>query len=197
MQQVWFRDRGQSSLEVLRMLWNFQSRHIGDIWDDSWGMRFIRRENCIQFLNWPFKAAVPTFLAPGTGFVEDNFSMGRGLDSSGGNASDGEWWGTEDLLARLPLTSCCVASFLTGRRWVPVRGLGGWGPLPYIVHSNYYICWVSLLLKLSKTPSIKEFIIQMLIPHPCLKKCGFEVYCMWLCSICKAINENIRSFFSL
>ena len=140
----------------------------------------------------------PTFLAPGTSFMKTIFPCtGGGGDSSGGNASDGEWWGTEDLLARLPLTSCCVASFLTGRRWVPVRGLGGWGPLPYIVHSNYYICWVSLLLKLSKTPSIKEFIIQMLIPHPCLKKCGFEVYCMWLCSICKAINENIRSFFSL
>ena len=40
----------------------------------------------------------PTFLAPGTGFVEDNFSPGRwggaggDRDGSGGNASDGEQW---------------------------------------------------------------------------------------------------------
>ena len=35
----------------------------------------------------------PTFLAPGTSFMEDNFSAdgGRG-DGSGGNASDGEQW---------------------------------------------------------------------------------------------------------
>ena len=36
----------------------------------------------------------PTFLAPGTGFVEDNFSTdgGGGVrgDGSGGNATDGE-----------------------------------------------------------------------------------------------------------
>ena len=35
--------------------------------------------------------AVPTLLAPGTGFVEDNFSMDGSVgDGSGGNASDGE-----------------------------------------------------------------------------------------------------------
>ena len=33
----------------------------------------------------------PTFLAPGTGFMEDSFSTGWGEgDGSGGNASDGE-----------------------------------------------------------------------------------------------------------
>ena len=35
----------------------------------------------------------PTFLAPGTGFVEDNFFVDRGeagVDGSGGNGSDGE-----------------------------------------------------------------------------------------------------------
>ena len=33
----------------------------------------------------------PAFLAPGTGFVEDSFSMDRvGVDGSGSNASDGE-----------------------------------------------------------------------------------------------------------
>ena len=37
----------------------------------------------------------PTFLAPGTSFVEDSFStegVGGG-GGSGGNARDGEWWG--------------------------------------------------------------------------------------------------------
>ena len=34
----------------------------------------------------------PTFLAPGTGSVEENFSTdGGGGDGSGGNASNGEW----------------------------------------------------------------------------------------------------------
>ena len=31
----------------------------------------------------------PTFLAPGTGFVEDKFSMAWGGDGLGSNASDG------------------------------------------------------------------------------------------------------------
>ena len=64
----------------------------------------------------------PTFLAPGTSLVEDNFSTDRwggGQGSvSGGNASDAEPWGAADeaSLARLPLTSCYAAWFLTGRR---------------------------------------------------------------------------------
>ena len=37
----------------------------------------------------------PTFLAPGTGFVENDFSTDRGGgDGSGGNTSDRERWGT-------------------------------------------------------------------------------------------------------
>ena len=37
----------------------------------------------------------PVFWAPGTSFMEDNFSMdGGGGDGSGGNARDGERWGT-------------------------------------------------------------------------------------------------------
>ena len=67
----------------------------------------------------------PTFLAPGTGFVGRQFfhGMGRGgggwgggEDGSGGNASDGGRWGAanEASLAHRPLTSCCVARFLTG-----------------------------------------------------------------------------------
>ena len=37
------------------------------------------------------KSAAPTFLASGTGFVEDNFSTGEGRDGWGSNASNGEW----------------------------------------------------------------------------------------------------------
>ena len=69
----------------------------------------------------------PTFLAPRTGFGEDNFSTDRvGAGGSGGNASDGEQWGAADeaSLARLPLTSCCAAWFLIGHGLVPVCGPG-------------------------------------------------------------------------
>lgn len=39
----------------------------------------------------------PTFLAPGTGFVEDSFSMdGGGGGGASDNASDGEWCGEAD-----------------------------------------------------------------------------------------------------
>ena len=76
----------------------------------------------------------PTFLAPGTGFVEDNFSTdgGWGGDCSHGNASDGEGWGTADeaFLACLPLTSCCVCSPVPNRlRTGTSPRPGGWGPL--------------------------------------------------------------------
>ena len=38
----------------------------------------------------PLGQQSPTFLARGTGFVEDNFSTDRGEDGSGGNASNRE-----------------------------------------------------------------------------------------------------------
>ena len=49
---------------------------------------------------------------------------GWGGEGSGGNASDGERWGTADeaSLARRPLTSRYAARFLTGRGSAPVRG---------------------------------------------------------------------------
>ena len=55
--------------------------------------------------NYLLKQRSPTFLAPGTGFMEDNFSTdggGGGGDDSGGNVSDGKRWGAADeaLLAR-------------------------------------------------------------------------------------------------
>ena len=63
--------------------------------------------------------------------MEDNFSTdrsGAGVgNGSGGNASDGEQWGTtadEASLTRPPLTSCCVARFLTGRGPILVHGPG-------------------------------------------------------------------------
>ena len=60
------------------------------------------------------RAAVPNLLAPGTSFMEDNFSMDHGGGwrvGSGSNASDGERRGAADeaSLAGPPLTSCCAA----------------------------------------------------------------------------------------
>ena len=64
----------------------------------------------------------PTFLAPGTGFVEDNFSMdpawgGVGGDGSGGNMSDGG-----DRKRQMQLRSLA-------RRSPPAVWPRGWGPL--------------------------------------------------------------------
>ena len=73
----------------------------------------------------------PTFLAPGTSSVEDNFSMdgwwgGVVQAVMWAMGSDGEQWGAADeaSLARPPLTSCCAVRFLTGLGPVPVWGLG-------------------------------------------------------------------------
>ena len=71
----------------------------------------------------PLHQRPPTFLAPGTGFVEDNFSLGAGTaDGSGGNVSrsDGERQMKLRSLAHPPLTSCCAAGFLTDRGQVAV-----------------------------------------------------------------------------
>ena len=55
----------------------------------------------------------PTFLAPGTSFVEDSFSTevgGGGADGgSDGTVSDGGRQMKLPSLTCLPLTSCCVA----------------------------------------------------------------------------------------
>ena len=55
--------------------------------------------------------------------MEDNFSTDGGGDGSGGNASDGGA-ADEASLARLPLTSCCAALFLTGCGPLSVHGPG-------------------------------------------------------------------------
>ena len=91
----------------------------------------------------------PTFSAPGTGFMEDNFSTDQGWvgegsgsnasDGSGGNGGDGEQRGAADeaSLARPLLTSCRAARFLTGHGPLPVCGPGLWTPaleyLSYII----------------------------------------------------------------
>ena len=74
----------------------------------------------------PIEHRSPTSLAPGTGFMEDNFSTdgqqrwgaGMGKDGSGANTSvsNGEQWGEagETLLSCPLLTSCCTSWFLTG-----------------------------------------------------------------------------------
>ena len=70
----------------------------------------------------------PTFLAPGTGFVEDNFSMVgmAGGNGSGGNASDGQrQMKLRSLAAHLLL---CVPVPNRPRTGTSLRP-GGWGPL--------------------------------------------------------------------
>ena len=85
----------------------------------------------------------PTFLASGTGFIEDNFSTQRRGGAGGGGS---EQWGVavnadKALLAakhsstRLSvstqaLTSCCAAQLLTGHRPEPASGLGVRDPWP-------------------------------------------------------------------
>ena len=75
---------------------------------------------------FPLWQRSPYILAPGTGFLEDNFSTDRVGYGSGSKTGNGEWWGVADeaLLAHPPLTSCCVARFLTGRGRVPVLDPG-------------------------------------------------------------------------
>ena len=63
-------------------------------------------------------------MAPGTGFMEDNFFHRRQGDGSGSNVRDGERWGASDeaLLACPLLTSYCATRFLTGQGLVLVHG---------------------------------------------------------------------------
>ena len=92
----------------------------------------LPRESRRNLRNHLVEQQSPTFLAPGTSFMEDNFSTGRGgEDSSGSNVSDGEQWGAPDKasLAHPPLTSCCAAQFLTGCGLVAVCGLGVGDPV--------------------------------------------------------------------
>ena len=79
---------------------------------------------------YPLSQWTPTFLVPGTSFVEDNFSTdwvcGTGVQSSGGNAS-------EASLAFLLLTSCCAAQVLMGHGPVPVCGWEIEDPCPIVL----------------------------------------------------------------
>ena len=63
----------------------------------------------------------PTFLAPGTGFVEDNFFACGGGDGGMVQAVTRAMGAADEaLLARPALTSCSAARFLT----VPSLGVG-------------------------------------------------------------------------
>ena len=68
-----------------------------------------------------------------------------GGDGSGSNVSDGEQWGAanEALLARLPLSSCSAARFLTGLRPALVRGLGGLG-IPGVKNTHFTHVFIQL-----------------------------------------------------
>lgn len=61
-----------------------------------------------------FRPVVPTFLASGTSFVEDNFSTDLVVVGVGG----------VQILFHSPLTSCCEAQILTGHRRLLVHGPG-------------------------------------------------------------------------
>ena len=94
----------------------------------------------------------PTFLASGTGFVEDSFSTdGLGGDGSGSNVSHGERWGAADEASctSLLFTSCCVAPFLTDHRLgpVPVRGLGVGDPCCTGISAEHFTYMISLKLR--------------------------------------------------
>ena len=69
----------------------------------------------------------PTFLAPGTGFVESKFSTDGGVGMVQAvmrvMGRNGEQQMKLCWLACLPLTSCCAARFLTGRALGLVCGL--------------------------------------------------------------------------
>ena len=76
---------------------------------------------------YPLIYPSPTVLAPGTGFVQDNFSIdsgegGGGGWNSGGNVSD---------VTCLLLTSYCVARLLAG------PGLG----TPALIHNTGFLTW--------------------------------------------------------
>ena len=73
------------------------------------------------------RAVVPKLFGARNRFCGRQFFHGWGAgggDGSGGNASDGEQQMKRHSLARLPLTSCCVARFLTGQGPVVVHGPG-------------------------------------------------------------------------
>ena len=94
----------------------------------SW--RLNRKASCAQE---PLQQWSPTFLVPGTGFMEDNFSTDRVRgDGSGSNESDGERWEAADeaSFTHPPLTFCCAARFLTVHGPSTGPWPGGWGPLP-------------------------------------------------------------------
>ena len=117
----------------------------------------------------PLNQWSPTFLAPGTGSVEDNFSTDRvGGDGSGGNSSDVEQWGVagEASLVHLPLTSCCVALFLTGHGPVLVCRPGVEDPCPKLTITSF--CYFQTILCFSFTPISFLYIYQYI--HFMLKR---------------------------
>ena len=77
----------------------------------------------------------PTFLAPGTGFVEDWTGVGDGSGSNASNCAGGnahERWGAagEASLAHPPLTSCCAVRQIQDLQ--PNLGLQVWSWMVFI-----------------------------------------------------------------
>lgn len=106
----------QHTLKAFYLLFGICSRKTSIIWH----LRKVSRKT--------------TFLAAGTGFEENNFStdLGWGVGDGLGMIQEQRWGAAvnkdEASLNPLPLTSCCVARFLSGHGPVPVpvpaQGLG-------------------------------------------------------------------------
>ena len=90
----------------------------------------------------------PTFLAPGTGFVEDNFST----DLGGGGVAMVQA-ADEALLACPLLTSCCAAQFLRGQS--PGVGDPCSKVLSYMILLNTSQRWLFDLFHLGKPKMTK------------------------------------------
>ena len=128
--------------DKLSLLWNSDLFNLRWIWS----CEFL---NCsfdlMQWFSNCIQQRSPIFLTPGTGFMEDSFSTGRGWGWGWGMVqavmqamgSDGERQVKLCWLAAHPsLTSCCAARFLTGRGPVPVCGLGVGDPW----YTVYILC---------------------------------------------------------
>ena len=114
-QASWVEETGWESRET---------KVVEFIWQSTKGERGTQRKKPGDLLNTLGQRS-PIFLAPGTGFVEDNFSWGV-WDGSGSKASNGEWQ-TKLLSPAAHLLPCGPVPnrLRTGTRLRP----GGWGPL--------------------------------------------------------------------
>ena len=131
-----------------------------------------RNLDCSTYICCAVHQWSPTFLglAPGTGFVEDNFSTdGRVLGGGygpGGNATYGDGWGAADealLARRLPAAHLLLCSPVPNR---PRTGTGPWprvwGPLLYVVWQRLFIRIYFLFLN-TQEDYISQHLLQLYV----------------------------------